>query len=223
MVKNLHAHWIKIVDKIIRDALNQGLIQHFTEHESLNGRLISLKSRNYVNFGSCSYLGLEQHPDLVEGVIQAVRKYGTQFSSSRTYVAVGLYQQLETLLQEIFARPVLVTASTTLGHLSALPTLIGDHDCIILDHQVHSSVQMAAQVRKARGVHVKVIRHNQMEQLEETIKKIQNKYDKIWYLADGIYSMYGDVAPLPELVRLLDTYEQLYLYIDDAHGMSWTG
>ena len=223
MAKNLHAHWLKIVAQISRDLLNQGLIQHFTDDESLNGRLISLKSRNHVNFGSCSYLGLEQHPELVEGVIQAVRKYGTQFSSSRTYVAVGLYQQLETLLQEIFARPVLVAASTTLGHLSALPTLIGDNDCIILDHQVHSSVQMAAQVPKARGVHVEVIRHNQMEQLEETIKKIKNKYDKIWYLADGIYSMYGDVAPLPELVHLLDTYEQLYLYIDDAHGMSWTG
>ncbi len=223
MAKNLHAHWIKTVDKIVRDGFNQGLNQHFTDNESLNGRMISFKCRNYVNFGSCSYLGLEQHPALIEGVVEAVQKYGTQFSSSRTYVAVGLYQQLETLLQEIFTQPVLVAASTTLGHLSALPTLIGDNDCILLDHQVHSSVQMAAQVPKARGVNVEVIRHNQMEQLEETIQKIKNKYDKIWYLADGVYSMYGDVAPLPELVRLLDTYEQLYLYIDDAHGMSWAG
>ncbi|MGK7924417.1 MAG: aminotransferase class I/II-fold pyridoxal phosphate-dependent enzyme [Spirulina sp.] len=223
MAKNLHAHWIKTVDKLMQNGVNRGLNHHFTEDDSLHGRIISLQSRSYVNFGSCSYLGLEQHPALIEGVIEAVQKYGTQFSSSRTYVAVGLYQQLETLLQKIFDRPVLVAASTTLGHLSALPTLIGDNDCILLDHQVHSSVQMAAQIPKSRGVRVEVIRHNQMAQLEETIQQIKNKYDKIWYLADGIYSMYGDAAPLPELVRLLDTYEQFYTYIDDAHGMSWTG
>ncbi|ELS01022.1 7-keto-8-aminopelargonate synthetase-like enzyme [Xenococcus sp. PCC 7305] len=223
MPKNLHAHWVKTIDKLVENGIKQGLNQHFTDNEFLNGRIITLQDRNYVNFGSCSYLGLEQHHKLIDGVTDAVRKYGTQFSSSRAYVAVGLYQELETLLQEIFDKPVVVTASTTLGHLSALPILIGDNDCILLDYQVHSSVQMAAQVPKARGVDVEILRHNSMTQLEETIKKIKHKYDKIWYLADGIYSMYGDVAPLPELVRLLDTYPQLYAYIDDAHGMSWTG
>jgi 7-keto-8-aminopelargonate synthetase-like enzyme len=62
-----------------------------------------------------------------------------------------------------------------------------------------------------------------MDELESRIKKLQGDYTKIWYLADGVYSMFGDVAPMEELIWLLDKYENFYLYIDDAHGMSWQG
>jgi 7-keto-8-aminopelargonate synthetase-like enzyme len=191
--------------------------------EELSGKMLTVKGRKMINFGSCSYLGLEYHPRLIEGCTQTAKKLGTQFSSSRTFASIGLYQELEGLLAEAFQKPVLVSATTTLGHLSALPVLVGPDDAVILDMQVHSSVQMAAQLLKAQGIPLTIIRHNDMEALEKKIVELKTKHNKIWYLADGVYSMYGDFAPFAELTRLLNAHKQFNLYIDDAHGASWAG
>lgn len=217
------ASTVDILNQIVKDGTNRGLIHHHTEDKSLDGQAITIKGKSLVNFGSCSYLGLETHPALKEGVIDAVTKYGTQFSSSRTYLSLGLYHELETALDHIFEKPTIVTASTTLGHLATLPVIIGENDAIVLDLQVHSSIQMATQLLKARKVPVYVIRHNCMESLEKKIQHLNNKHDKIWYFADGVYSMYGDFAPFQELEALMNKYKKFHLYIDDAHGMSWTG
>lgn len=214
---------IEILNQIVKDASDQRLAHLYTEDETINGRTVSLEGKTMVNFGSCSYLGLEVHPQLKQGVVDAVGKYGTQFSSSRTYLSLGLYQDLESSLRDMFDRPVMVTASTTLGHLATLPVIIGDNDAIVLDLQVHSSIQMTTQMLKARKVPVYVIRHNCMDSLEKKIQQLSNKHDKIWYFADGVYSMYGDFAPFQQLEHLLNTYKKFHLYIDDAHGMSWTG
>jgi 7-keto-8-aminopelargonate synthetase-like enzyme len=113
--------------------------------------------------------------------------------------------------------------TTMLGHLSTMPVLMGPDDAVIMDHQVHTSVQMTAKILKANGTHIEMIRHNRMDYLEARIKKLREEYDKIWYLADGVYSMYGNIAPLEDIYNLLQQYEQFHLYIDDSHGMSWTG
>lgn len=223
MTKNIQHSFMDTIEQAVDDSLARGLVHQFTDDEFLDGRSISLQSRDCVNFGSCSYLGLERHPALIEGVTQAVQRFGTQFALSRTYVSLGLYQELESLFQAMFRQPVVVTASTTLGHISALPVLIRQGDAIILDHQVHASVQSAAQSLRAEGIPIHIIRHNDMKTLEKQIQHLKTKHQHIWYLADGVYSMYGDVAPLAELVALLDTYDQFHLYIDDAHGMSWIG
>ncbi|MGB0524857.1 MAG: aminotransferase class I/II-fold pyridoxal phosphate-dependent enzyme [Flammeovirgaceae bacterium] len=214
---------ISAITQAMDYGLARGLVYHHTEDETLNGRTVLINGKNYINFGSCSYLGLEKHPKLVEGVMQAVQKYGTQFSSSRTYLSIGQYHELETQFEALFGQPAIVTASTTLGHLATLPVIIDAEDAVILDLQVHSSVQMASQLLKTNKVPIHVIRHNSMEQLEDKIQKLRNKHRKIWYLADGIYSMYGDFAPMQPLFQLLEQYKQLHLYIDDAHGMGWTG
>ena len=217
------ASTVDILNQIVKDGSNRGLIHHHTEDENLDGQVVTINGNSLVNFGSCSYLGLETHPMLKEGVIDAVTKYGTQFSSSRTYLSLGLYHELEHSLNTIFEKPTIVTASTTLGHLATLPVIVGDNDAIILDLQVHSSIQMATQLLKARKVPVYIIRHNCMESLEKKIQHLNNKHDKIWYFADGVYSMYGDFAPFQALEALMDQYKKFHLYIDDAHGMSWTG
>ncbi|MEM8533223.1 MAG: aminotransferase class I/II-fold pyridoxal phosphate-dependent enzyme [Chloroflexota bacterium] len=223
MTKHIQQGFIDSVEQAVDDGLARGLIHQFTDDAVLNGRSIMLQSRERLNFGSCSYLGLERHPALIEGVIEAVQRFGTQFSSSRSYVSLGLYQELEALLQAMFGQPALVSASTTLGHMSALPVLISQGDVIILDHQVHASVQSSAQLLRAQGIPIHIIRHNNMAALEERIQQLKHNHRHIWYLADGVYSMYGDMVPLTELIALLDRYDQFHLYIDDAHGMSWAG
>ena len=82
---------------------------------------------------------------------------------------------------------------------------------------------MTAQLLKSMGVSVQMVPHNSMEHLETKIKLLREKHARIWYLADGIYSMHGDKAPVKEIEKLLNKYKQFYAYFDDAHGMSWMG
>ena len=221
--KTRHEQVLDTIDEVTQISSNLGIAQLQIEDEELSGRTIRVKGRDVVNFGSCSYLNLEKHPAIIQGVVDAVTKYGSQFSSSRAYASVTLYSEAENLLEEIFERPVLLAPTVTLGHLSNIPVLVGDRDCVIMDIQVHSCVQTAAQLVKARGIHVELIRHNRMDILEERIIELKEKYEKIWYMADGVYSMYGDFLPLNELYNLLDEHKQLHLYVDDAHGTGWAG
>lgn len=223
MSRNNIAQHLKSGEQIVQRALDTGIAQLNTEDFALDGRTIRIDGKSVINFSSCSYLGLDQHPDLKRGTIEATKRYGSQFSSSRAYVSLGLYEELEDLLGKMFGGSVIATASTTLGHLSALPSLINADDVLILDHQVHASVNMAVQLVKSTGVRVEMIRHNNMDMLESRIKKLQSKYKRIWYFADGVYSMFGDFAPVSALSSLLNQYECLHLYIDDAHGTSWAG
>lgn len=214
---------LETVEKIVKHAKENGVAHLTTEDSKLVNNSIKIKENDYVNFGSCSYLGLEFNKELREGAKRAIDDYGTQFSSSRAYVSPRFYNELEAKLSKIFNAPTVVTPTTTLGHVAAIPVLVGPNDVVILDHQVHSSVQTAVALVKAKGVKVEMVRHNRMDLLEEKIMKFKGEYENIWYMADGIYSMYGDAAPLDEIYALLDKYSQFRFYVDDAHGMSCYG
>lgn len=211
------------VNQIVTDGVSKGILHLYTEDERLIGNQILLKGKPVINFGSCSYLGLEFDERLKNAAKSAVDNYGTQFSESRAYVSTRHYEELETLLQQLFDAHPVVMPTTTLGHIANIPVLVGDGDAVVMDHQVHNSVQTAVQLLKARGVHIELLRHNRMDMLEDRVKALRNKYHKIWYMADGIYSMYGDKSPVDEVYALLDKYPQLYYYADDAHGMSIHG
>jgi len=158
-----------------------------------------------------------------EAAIEGIRRYGMQTSISRMYMSFDHYLELEEKLEKIFGLPTFLSPSTTLGHFAYLPVIIGKNDAVIMDQFVHESVQLAVSTLKAEGYHVEMVKHSQMEMLERRIKILSEKYDNVWYLADSVYSMHGDVAPLKDIETLLNTYEKFKIYIDDAHGMSWVG
>jgi len=191
--------------------------------EKRNHKIITVDGKQYVNFATCSYMGVEVHPKVIGAIKYAAEMYGSQFCTSRAYMSHRYYNEAEALLGEIFGRPALISVTTTLGHMSALPILIGDDDAIIIDQQVHNSVQTAAQLVKARGVPISVSRHNDMKHLEQKIAKLAAKHKKVWFLADGVYSMYGDYADFEGLNALLEKFKTLHIYMDDAHGVSWYG
>jgi 7-keto-8-aminopelargonate synthetase-like enzyme len=223
-LKKKHEMVIDIMNQVATIAINLGIVHNTTEDEKLDGRHITLNGNKLVYFGSCGYLGLEFDERIKAGAISAIEKYGTQFSSSRAYVSSSYYQQAEELLSKIFFnKPVLMMQSLTVGHLSNIPVLVGNNDAVIMDAQVHDSVQTAVQLLKNRDVHVEIVRHNRIDILESRIRELKNDHEKIWYMADGVYSMQGDFTPVKELYKLADEYEQLHLYIDDIHGMSWAG
>lgn len=209
--------------QVSTDAVSRRVAHLVTDEEAHDGRTIAVDGKRLLNFGSCSYLGLEHDPDLISATRDAAERYGTQFSSSRSYLSIGQYQTLEELLERIFGKPVIATPSTTLGHMSALPVLVNSGDAVILDQQVHHSVQTAAQLLKARGIPVHIVRHNRLDKLEQLVTRLEAKHEAVWYMADGVYSMYGDVAPLAELEAMLNRHRRMWLYVDDAHGMGWTG
>ncbi len=204
-------------------AKSLGIIQgHFTDYQ-LNGKTITLHNKELQHFANCSYLGLDIDRRIKDAAKDAIERYGVQFSSSRTYIESEYYNILEKKLSQIFEKPSIVAPTTSLGHISWIPNIAEPQDAIILDHQVHKSVQNASMISKAKGSHLEFLRHSRMDLLEQRIIELSKTNRKIWYMADGVYSMFGDVAPMEELYYLLDKYEQFYLYVDDAHGMSWAG
>lgn len=215
---------IDIVNQVASIAAKLGIVHNSTEDMVLDGRHITIRGQKLLYFGSCGYLGLEHDPRLKAGAIEAINRYGTQFSSSRAYVSSAFYQQSEELLSKMFFnKKVLLLQSLTVGHMSNIPILVGNDDAVIMDAQVHDSVQTAVQFLKNRDIHVEIVRHNRMDILENRIKALKSEYRKIWFMADGVYSMQGDFTPVKDLYRLADQYEQLHLYLDDIHGMSWAG
>lgn len=223
MAKIKHNNILDTVISVMTNAKESGALHLYAEGESFNGREIQIKGKKLFHFGTTGYLGLEQDFRLKKRAIKAIEAYGSQFPLSKSYVSHQLYAELESLMAEIYKSPVVITKNSTLGHLGVVPSVVGDSDGVILDHQVHWSVQSAVNPLKLRSVPVEMIRHNNLEMLEDKIRKLQSQCSKIWYMADGMYSMYGDYAPIKELMMLHDKYPQLHIYFDDVHGMSWKG
>ena len=223
MAKIKHNNLLDTVISVMTNAKESGALHLYAEGEKFDGRQIQIKGKKLFHFGTTGYLGLEQDYRLKQGAIKAINAYGSQFPLSKSYVSQPLYAELESLLYDIYESPVVITKNSTLGHMGVIPSVVDDSDGVILDHQVHWSVQSAVNPLKLRSVPVEMIRHNNLEMLEDKIRKLQSKCDKIWYMADGMYSMYGDYAPIQELMQLSEKYSQLHIYFDDVHGMSWKG
>ncbi len=214
---------LRILDDMITEAVAVGVGHHTAQDERLGGRTIRLEGCDLINFASCSYLGLELDPRVIAGVVDAVTRYGSQFSSSRVFVSAPMYEELEEQLASLFGGDALAAPSTTLGHLAALPVLVSSRDAVLLDHHVHNSIQMASNLLSTAGARVEFVRHHDLEHLEERILALSKKHSQIWFLVDGVCSMFGDLAPIRDFHALLDRHENLRLYVDDAHGMSWCG
>lgn len=216
----------RIVDTVNEISLigeQKRLGRFYTEDKHLDGRIITAHGRPMVHFGSCGYLGLELDPRLKEAAIEAVRKYGTLFASSRLYASTGNYLELEHLLSKIFDAHIVLTTNVSLGHHSVMPIVIGKDDLVIYDQQAHISMHELAYKLRHFGTEITILRHNRLDELEEKVLENKSRYDKIWYVIDGVYSMFGDLPETEKLIQLLNKHKKLYLYVDDAHGMSWAG
>ncbi|XCF04813.1 aminotransferase class I/II-fold pyridoxal phosphate-dependent enzyme [Tamlana crocina] len=223
MAKIKRNNFLDTVDEVFTDATKQGVLHLYADGEVFTGRKISINKKSLFHFGTTGYLGLEQDERLKKAAAKAIFRYGTQFPLSKTYISHPLYRSLEGKVAQMYGHPVIITKNSSLGHIGVIPSAVSDRDAIILDHQVHWSVQSAAKTLKTRSVPIEMIRHNHLDMLEDKIKKLSSKHKRIWYMADGLYSMYGDEAPVLELMELSNKYPQLHFYFDDVHGMSWAG
>lgn len=217
-----HQRVLKLFERNTLAAKEAGLARIRVGDARLEGGIITIDGRRVLNFGSCAYLGLNVEERLKQGAIEAINRFGPVFSSSTAYTSVDLYTELEERLTRICEATVVLATTTTLGHLAALPVLIGSEDVVLIDSQAHASVHLATQPLMALGIPVTPLPHNDLTALEEAVLAA-GEVGRIWYLADGVYSMFGDVAPVKGIMSLLDRYPKLHAYIDDAHGFGWCG
>ena len=212
-----------IHERRFRRGIDVGIIHVRMEDDKLDGPHITIHGgRRVVNFGSCSYLGLGLDARLREAAADAVRRFGVTHSSSAVYTSLPFYGELEEALGEMVGGHVLITPTTTLGHLNALPVLVDDDALVLVDAQAHASLIMTTQVLSSNGAEIRFLPHNDLAALEDSVAGTDPGRE-VWYLADGVYSMFGDTAPIEGISDLLDRYERLHAYVDDAHGFSWQG
>ncbi len=204
-------------------AQSMGVVLAETTSDKVDGRQMEINNQSLTSYASCSYLGLDQDERMKAAAVAAIEAYGTYFSTSRSYLQMGEYVELEAKLSQVFGAPTLVAPTTTLAHFSVMPVVVSTRDAIIIDYQAHNSLQDATIYMKGRGAHREVVPHNDMLTLRERIAKLSVLHDQVWYVFDGVYSIYGDVAPFDEIAALLEEFDNLYLYCDDAHGMGWAG
>lgn len=211
------------IDATISDATDLGLMHRTAENDALDGQVLVIDGKPVVNLGWSGYLGLEFDRRVIEGAVSAVRRYGVQFTSSRAYLSSPLYGELEAKLAEIVGMPVLVAPTTTLGHHSCMPVAMESGDLVVIDDAAHASMHQLIPMLRAQGATVERLPHSDLVRLRRLLKRARPEHGRIWYVIDGLYSMRGDFAPLPELMALVEEFPALHLYIDDAHSTSWLG
>lgn len=196
------------------------LYPFFRTIESEQDTVVSIKGKQVLMFGSNSYLGLTNHPLLKEASKAAIDKYGSGCAGSRFLNGtLDLHIELEEKLAKYVDKEDALVFSTgfqvNLGVISSIP---GRHDYIIMDDLDHACIIDGA--RLSFGKTLKY-RHNDMASLEKVLSKCEE--DKIKLIAiDGVFSMEGDLANLPEIVTLAKKYKA-NIYLDDAHGLGVMG
>ena len=197
-----------------------GLYPFFRTIESEQDTIVQIGGKEVLMFGSNSYLGLTNHPKLKEASKIAIDKYGSGCAGSRFLNGtLDLHLELEEKLADFVGKESALVFSTgfqvNLGVLSSIP---GRHDYIIMDELDHACIIDGSRLSFAK---VLKYRHNDMESLEKVLSKTEPESLKL-IAVDGVFSMEGDLAKLPEITALAKKYSAS-IFVDDAHGLGVMG
>jgi 7-keto-8-aminopelargonate synthetase-like enzyme len=211
-------------ERVWQSAADNGLIGIKVDFESNNRVIVRETGHEFMVLASCSYLGLNHHPKILQGVIDTVREAGTTgLSLAEVRIRLNLLARLEEGLGELFGGPVLPGVSCSSLTAGILPLIASGHlsedgqpRVMVFDRFCHFSM---AYIKPICGDESLVLTspHNDLNYLEDVCKK----YPRVAYVADGAYSM-GGLTELKGLLELQDRYG-LFLYFDDSHSLSITG
>ncbi len=201
-------------------AMAAGVYPYFRPISSEQNTEVLMNGKKVLMFGSNSYMGLTNHPKVIEAAIEATKKYGTGMAGSPFLNGtLDIHKQLEARLAEYVGKEDAMLFSTGFGvNLGVVSTLTGREDYVILDEQDHASI---IEGRRLSFSNYLKYRHNDMESLEAQLKKCEPDKVKL-IVTDGVFSMEGDVANLPEIVRLAKQYNASVM-VDEAHGIGVFG
>ena len=197
-----------------------GLYPYFRPIESDQDTIVKIKDKPVLMFGSNSYLGLTNHPALKEGAIKAIEKYGTGCAGSRFLNGtLDIHVELEERLARLVHKEAaLVYATGFMVNSGVVPCLTGREDYLIYDEFDHASIIEGKRLTFSKQLKYK---HNDMASLEKILKKCEPDKMKL-IVTDGVFSMEGDVAKLPEIVELAKKYNASIM-VDEAHSLGVFG
>lgn len=203
-----------------REAIANGSYPYFLPMTKSEGAEAVFKGKRLIMCGSNNYLGLTTDPRVRQAAIEAVQEFGTSCTGSRFLNGtLELHEQLERELAEWVGKEAALVFSTGMQtNLGVISALVGRGDVIVLDKDDHASLVDGA--RLAWG-ETRRFRHNDMADLDRVLASIGNDKAKL-VVVDGLYSMGGDLAPLPEIVALCKKHSAR-LMVDDAHGLGVMG
>ncbi|HQB11203.1 MAG TPA: aminotransferase class I/II-fold pyridoxal phosphate-dependent enzyme [bacterium] len=202
-------------------ARKNGIYPYFREILSQQDTEVTLKNNSRViMLGSNSYLGLQTHPEVKEAAIKAVEKYGTGCAGSPFLNGtLDIHKELEQELAYFVGKEDAMLFSTGfMANLGTISTLASRNDCIIMDRSNHASLVDAAKLSFGNVIK---FRHNNYEDLETKLKMIDSAKGKL-IAVDGVFSMEGDLADIPSIIRIAKKYN-CSVMIDDAHGIGVMG
>jgi 8-amino-7-oxononanoate synthase len=205
---------------IVKDAKESGIYPYFIPLDENEGTEVIYQGRHVIMCGSNNYLGLTTHPKVRQAAIDAIERYGTSCTGSRFLNGnMSLHENLEAELAEWVGKEDSLVFSTGMQvNLGTISALVGRGDIVILDKDDHASIVDGAFLS---GGKIERYRHNDMDHLERVLKSLPEDRGKL-LVVDGLFSMEGDIAPLPELVPLCKAYG-VRLMVDDAHAMGVLG
>jgi len=203
-----------------REAIANGIYPYFIPLNENEGTEVIFKGKRLIMCGSNNYLGLSTHPKVREAAIEAVKRFGTSCTGSRFLNGtLSMHEQLESELAEWVGKEAALVFSTGMQtNLGTISALIGRDDVVILDKDDHASIVDGARLGYGK---IERFRHNDIDHLARVLKSIPDTAGKL-IVVDGMFSMEGDLAPLPELTKVAKEFGAR-LMVDDAHGMGVLG
>lgn len=184
--------------------------------DGMAGAVVQRQGQTLVNFASNDYLGLAGDPRLAEAAIAAIRTYGTGSTGSRLLSGHReLHRQLERAIADLKGcEDAIVFSSGYLANLGAIAALVGSPDLVLGDQYNHSSLRAGGQVSGATALYY---RHCDTTHLKALLETHRDRHRRCLITTDSVFSMDGDLCPLPEILDLATTYEAMVL-VDEAHG-----
>lgn len=205
---------------IVHELVAKGIYPYFKALESEQAPEVTIGGKKYIMFGSNNYLGLANDPRMKEAAKQAVDNYGTGVAGSRFLNGnTVLHEELERKLASFKHRESgLVYATGYQMNLGVVSALAGKGDFVIIDKLDHASILDGC---KLSGAEIKRFKHNDVADLDKVLSKLPPESGKL-VIVDGVFSMEGDIAPLPDIVKVVKRYGAR-LVVDDAHATGVLG
>lgn len=202
---------------------DNGLYNEIDTIEGANGPEIKINGKKYINLSSNNYLGLATNEDLKKAAKSAIDSHGVGAGAVRTINGtLDLHDELEATLAKFKGTEAAIAYQSGFNcNMAAISAVMNKNDAILSDELNHASIIDGCRLSKAKIIRVN---HSDMDDLRQKAKETveSGQYNKVMYITDGVFSMDGDVAKLPEIVEICEEYG-IMVYVDDAHGSGVMG
>ncbi|MBA8772671.1 glycine C-acetyltransferase [Staphylococcus coagulans] len=202
---------------------DNGLYNEIDTIEGANGPEIKINGKKYINLSSNNYLGLATNEDLKKAAKSAIDSHGVGAGAVRTINGtLDLHDELEATLAKFKGTEAAIAYQSGFNcNMAAISAVMNKNDAILSDELNHASIIDGCRLSKAKIIRVN---HSDMDDLRQKAKEAveSGQYNKVMYITDGVFSMDGDVAKLPEIVEICEEYG-IMVYVDDAHGSGVMG